>query len=63
MHSSQMTEKSPLSFMVQLKGNLMPARRLPGEHAWVNLQAGTGTGAGARNILHQPMGTRFDQVS
>ena len=46
---------------VQLKGNLMPTHGLPGEHARVNLQAGTG--AGARNVLHQPMGTHFDQVS
>ena len=44
------------SYMVQLKGNLMPARGLPGEHARVNLQAGTG--AGARNV-HQPVGTQF----
>ena len=36
--------------MVQLKGNLMHTHRLLGEHARVNLQ--TGTGAGARNILH-----------
>ena len=43
--------------MVQLKGNLMPARGLPGEHARVNLQAGAGTGAGACNVLHQPVGT------
>ena len=48
---------------VQLKGNLMPGRGLPGEHAWLNLQMGAGAGAGARNILHQPLGTRFDQVS
>ena len=41
----------------------MPAHGLPGEHAQVNLQAGAGTGAGARNVLHQPMGTCFDQVS
>ena len=41
----------------------MPARGLPGEHARVNLQAGTGMGAVARNILHQPVGTRFNQVS
>ena len=38
----------------------MPACGLPGEHAQVNLHAGTG--AGARNVLHQPVGTRFDQV-
>ena len=31
--------------------------------AQVNLQAGAGMGAGAHNVLHQPMGTRFDQVS
>ena len=36
---------------------------LPGEHVRVNLQTGKGTDAGARNILHQPLGTRFDQVS
>ena len=47
--------------MVQLKGNLMPARGLLGEHARVNLQMGAD--AGARNVLHQPVGTRFDQVS
>ena len=41
----------------------MPAHGLPGEHAQVNLQAGTGVGAVARNVLHQPVGTRFDQVS
>ena len=41
----------------------MPARGLPGEHAQVNLQAGTCAGAVARNVLHQPVGTRFDQVS
>ena len=41
----------------------MPACGLPGEHAWMNLQAGAGMGAGARNVLHQPMCTRFDQVS
>ena len=51
------------SCTVQLKGNLMPARGLPGEHARVNLQMGAGTDAGARNILHQPLGTSFDQVS
>ena len=41
--------------MVQLKGNLMPTRRLPGEQVRVNLQ----TGVGARNILHQPGGHPF----
>ena len=41
----------------------MPARGLPGEHAQVKLQAGTGTGAVACNVLHQPVGTRFNQVS
>ena len=45
--------------MVQLKGNLTPARGLPGEHVWVNLQMG----AGACNVPHQPVGTHFDQVS
>ena len=41
----------------------MPARRLLGEHARVNLQAGMGAGTVARNVPHQPVGTRFDQVS
>ena len=40
---------------VQLKGNLMPARKSTGEKVWVNLQAGVG----ARNILHQPGGHLF----
>ena len=44
---------------VQLKGNLMPAHGLLGKHARVNLQAPV-MGAGARNVLHQPVGTRFD---
>ena len=42
---------------VQLKGNLMPARGLPGEHARVNLQ--TGTDLGACNVPHQPGGHPF----
>ena len=39
---------------VQLKCNLMPARRLPGEKVRVNLQMGACKGAGACNVLHQP---------
>ena len=35
----------------------MLARGSPGEKVWVNLQMG----AGARNVLHQPPVTRFDQ--
>ena len=38
----------------------MPARGLPDEHARVNLQAGTG--AGACNVLHQPVGTHFENT-
>ena len=54
----------PSCSMVQLKGNLMPARGLPGEHTWVNLQTGAGLGAGARNQHSSPTpGTHFDQVS
>ena len=41
----------------------MPARGLPGKHARVNLQTGMGVGAVGRNVLHQPMGISFDQVS
>ena len=37
--------------MVQLKGNLMLACRSPGENVPVNLQTGTGKGAGARNVF------------
>ena len=37
----------------------MPACGLPGEHAKVNLQVGAGTGAGARNVLHQPVAPSF----
>ena len=48
------------AYTVQLKGNLIPACGLPGEHAWVNLQTGVDSGAGARNVPHQP---GFDQVS
>ena len=44
---------------VQLKGNLMPARRLAGKHARVNLQTGAGAGSGACNIPHQPGGHPF----
>ena len=40
--------------MVQLKCNLIPARGLPGEKVWANLQMGKCKGAGACNILHQP---------
>ena len=39
----------------------MPACRLPGEHARVNLQMAAGTSA--CNIPHQPDGTHFDQGS
>ena len=45
--------------MVQLKGNLMPACGLPGEHAQVNLQTGVDTGSGACNVPHQPSGHPF----
>ena len=45
--------------MVQLKDNLMPAHRLAGEHAQINLQTGAGVGSGACNIPHQPGGHPF----
>ena len=44
---------------VQLKGNLMPARGLPGEHVRMNLQTGASTGVGACNVLHQLGGHLF----
>ena len=37
----------------------MPARGLPGERACVNLETSAGAGAGARNILHQPVSIKF----
>ena len=44
---------------VQLKGNLMPARRLAGKHVRVNLQTGAGADSGACNVPHQPGGHPF----
>ena len=37
--------------------------RVASEKVRVNLQTGAGKGAGAHNVLHQPMDTRFNQVS
>ena len=37
----------------------MPACRLAGKHAQVNLQMGAGAGSGACNIPHQPGGQPF----
>ena len=48
-----------ISSTVQLKGNLMPARWLPGERVWMNLQTSTGKGVGARNVLQEPSGHPF----
>ena len=43
--------------MVQLKCNLMPACGLLGEKVWVNLQMGTGKGAGAHTFFTNPPAT------
>ena len=48
---------------IQLKCSLMPPRGLPGEKLWVNLQMGTGKGAGAHIFFTNyaaTYGVRFD---
>ena len=46
--------------MVQLKGNLMPARGLLGETVRVNLQTGTGASWVPVTFFTNPVGTRFN---
>ena len=50
-------------YTVQLKCNLMPACRLPGEKEQANLQMGVGKGTGVRNVLQQPSMNLWHQSS